>query len=84
MEAIPLAATLFWDPSFLPCPRHTLKLATKLGLRTRTIPSNLVKERIEIIWANKTISQLDRLFKDNPDWWTATAIIYAQPALTKS
>lgn len=23
MEAIPLAVAIFWDPSFVPCPRHS-------------------------------------------------------------
>lgn len=39
----------------------------------------MVKERIEIVWANKTINQLDRLYKDNPNWQTGIAIIYTQP-----
>ncbi len=65
MEAISLAATLFWDPLFVPCPRHTIKLASKLGLKTWSIASRVVKERIELVWANKTIHQLDELFQNN-------------------
>ncbi len=79
-EAIPLTAALFWEPLFAPCPRHTLKLASKLGLRTRGITSGVVKERIEAVWVNKTIRQLDQLFQNNPEWWTGMAIIYAQPS----
>ena len=81
VETIPLAAAIFWDPNFLPCPRHTLNLAKKMGLKTRNLSNALVKERIQLIWANKTIGQLDALFKENPDWWSATAVIYSQPSV---
>ena len=46
VETITLAAAIFWDPNFVPCPRHTLNLARKLGLKTKNLPSALVKERI--------------------------------------
>ena len=81
IEAILLAAALFWDPSFAFCTRHTIKLAFKLGLNTNRIKSGMVKERIEAVWANRTVSLLDRFFRDNPEWWTATTIVYAQPAI---
>ena len=77
IEAILLAAALFWDPFFAPCTCHIMKLAFKLGLRTNRIKSGIVKERIEAVWANKTINLLDRLFRDNLEWWTANAIVYA-------
>ncbi len=80
VEAIPLAAALFWDPNFLLCPRHTLNLAKKLGLKTKGLKVDVVKERIGDIWANRTIAELDVLFTNNPDWWQATAVIYAQPS----
>ena len=60
------------------CPRHMLNLAKKMGLKTRNLSSTLVKERILLIWANKPIEQLDALFKENLDWWSATVIIYSQ------
>lgn len=62
MEAIPLAAAIYCDPSFASCHCHIVKLAFKLRLKTRGIASIVVKERIESIWANRTISQLDQLF----------------------
>lgn len=46
VEAIPLAATIFWDPNLLLCPRHTLNLAKKLGLKTKNPKADIVKERI--------------------------------------
>ena len=46
VEIIMLAAAIFWDPNVVPCPRHTLNLITKLGLKTKNLPSVLVKERI--------------------------------------
>ena len=49
IKAIFLAAALFWDLLFAPCLRHTMKLASKLGLRTQIIASGLVKERIELV-----------------------------------
>ena len=70
MEAIPLATAIFWDLSFAPCYCYNVKLAFKLGLRTRDIASGVVKEKIESVWANRTLSQLDQLFWNNPEWWT--------------
>ena len=46
VKMIPLAAAIFWDPNFVLYPCHTLKLATKLGLKTRNLPSALVKKCI--------------------------------------
>ena len=79
VETIPLVVAIFWNTNFMPCPRHTLNLAKKMGRKTKNLPSALVKERIQSIWANRTIGQLDALFKENPDWWSATAVIYSQP-----
>lgn len=67
IEAIPLAAVLFGNPLFAPCLRHTMKLASKLELKTWSIANGIVKERIEFVWANKTIHQLDQLFQNNPE-----------------
>ena len=80
IEAIPLAAALFWDPIFALCPSHTMKLAFKLGLRINKVKNDVVKEKIETIWANRTVSLLNRLFMNNPEWWTTTIIIYTQSA----
>ena len=77
MEAIPLAAAIFWNPLFATCHCHTVKLTFKLGLRMQSIVSGVVKEKIEWVWANQTISQLNQLFRNNLEWWTETAIIYA-------
>ena len=49
VETIPLAAAIFWDPNFVPCPRHTLNLAKKMGLKTKNLSCILVKERIKLI-----------------------------------
>lgn len=65
IETISLAAALFWDPTFMPCSCHTIKLAFKLGLKTNKIKSGMVKKRIETVWANRTISHLNRWFRDN-------------------
>ena len=51
----------------MPCLCHTMKLVFKLGLKTNKIKSDIVKKRIEAIWTNRTISLLDRLFRDNPE-----------------
>ena len=67
VETIPLPAAIFWDPNFVPCPRYTLNLAKKMGFKTRNLSGALFKERIQSIWANKTIGQLEALFKENPD-----------------
>ena len=75
IEAIPLVAALFWDPSFMPCTCYTMKLAFKLGLKTTKIKSGVVKEKIEAVWAHKTVTLFNRLFRDDPEWWTTTAIV---------
>lgn len=49
MEAIPLVAALFWNPLFATCPRHTMKLVLKLGLRMQGIASRVIKERIVLV-----------------------------------
>lgn len=49
-------------------PCHTMKLVFKLGLKINKIMSGVVKERIKTIWNNKTINQLSKLFRDNPEW----------------
>ena len=84
VEAIPLAAAIFWDPNFLLCPKHTPKLAKKLGLKTKNLKAEIVKEQIGQIWANRTIAELDLLFMNNPDWWRSTAVIFAQPSAQPS
>ncbi len=78
VEAIPLAAAIFWDPNFTLCTRHTLNLAKKLGLKTKNLRADIVKERIGQIWTHRTIAELDLLFKNNPDWWHSIAVIFAQ------
>ena len=81
VEIIPLAAAILWDLNFVSCPRHTLNLTTKLGLKTKNLFSTLVKEHIQSIWANRIVGQLDALFKENSDWWNATAVICSQPSV---
>ena len=81
VETILLAVAIFWDPNFVYYLRYMLNLAIKMGLKTRNLSSTLVKEHIQLIWANKIIGQLDALFKENPDWWNATAVIYSQPLI---
>ena len=68
IKAIPLTSALFWDLTFALCLCHTMKLAFKLGLRMNKIKNDIVKKRIETIWANRTVSLLDRLFRDNLEW----------------
>ena len=79
VEAIMLAAAIFWDSKFALCPRYTLNVARKLGLKTRRLKAKVINERIRKIWANKTIAELDLLFTNDPEWWRSTAIIFAQP-----
>lgn len=76
IEAIPLAAAIFWDSNFALCPRHTLNLARKLGLKTKGLKAEMVNKRIWQIWANKTITELDLLFTNNLEWWRSTAVIF--------
>lgn len=66
IKAILLAATLFWDPNFLLCSKHTLNLTKKLGLKTKNLKADIVKRQIGEIWANKIIVELDILFTNNP------------------
>ena len=81
VKAIPLTAAIFWDPNFVLRTRHTLNLAKKLGLKTKNVKNNLVKERIRQIWANRIMAGLDKLFANNPDWWHSIAVIFSQPTL---
>ena len=67
VKVISLAATLFWDPNFLLCPKHTFNLAKKLGLKTISLKVGLIKMRIREIWANRIIAELDVLFTNNSD-----------------
>ena len=80
VRTISLATALFWNPNLLLCPRYTLNLAKKLGLKTKSLEIDLVKVQIGEIWANRTIAELDALFTNNPDWWQAIAVIFAQPS----
>ena len=68
IEAILLTAAQFWDPLFALCPYNTMNLASKLGLRMWGIATGVIKERIESVWANRTVRQLDQLFQNNPEW----------------
>ncbi len=78
VETISLATAIFWDPgNFVPCTWHTLNLAKKLGLKTKNLKADIVKERIEQIWANRTLAELDELFANNMDWWKSTAVIFS-------
>ena len=79
IETIPLITAIFWNPNFVPYPRHTLNLVKKLGLKIRNFSSTLDKECIQLIWANRTIGKLNALFKENPNWWSTTVVIYSQP-----
>lgn len=83
IEAIPLVAALFWDAKFASCPWNNIKLAFKLGLRINKIKNGIIKEKIKSLWTNKTINQLNRLLKDNSEWWTGTIMIYA-PLIMRS
>lgn len=49
IEAIPLVAAIFCNPLFAICYCHTVKLAFRLGLKTRNIISGVVKEKIELV-----------------------------------
>ena len=62
MKAIFLAAALSWDLLFVFYLCHIIKLALKLRLKIQSIACKIVKEKIESIWANKTICQLNQLF----------------------
>ncbi len=80
LKAISLLSFLFWDDSFIPYTRHIVLLAKKLGLTTRHVDNQAIKERIGAIWQNKTIIELNTLFAVNPNWWVNSAIIYAKPS----
>ena len=75
METMSPMAILFCNPLSAPCPCHTMKLASNLELKRQSIASRQVKERIELLWPNKTIYQLDQLFQNNPEWWMGTTLI---------
>lgn len=44
----------------------------------KIIVNSMIKKKIEIIWVNKIINLLNRLFQDNLEWQTRTAINYTQ------
>lgn len=44
-----------------------MKFIFKLGLKMWSIVSNVVKEKIKLVWVNKTIIQLDQLFQNNSE-----------------
>ncbi len=46
VETIPLAVAIFWDPNFLPCTRHILNLAKKLGLKMKNLRADIIKKQI--------------------------------------
>ena len=46
VKTIPLATAIFWDPNFLLYHKHTLKLAKKLGFKTKNLKAERVKEWI--------------------------------------
>lgn len=58
-----------------------LNFTKKLGLKIKNIKNDLVKERIEQIWAIRIMAELDKLFANNLDWWYSTTIIFSQPTL---
>ncbi len=78
VEAIPLAAAIFWNSNFTLCIKYTLSLAKKLWLQTKNLRADIVKERIGHIWAHRTRAEFDLLFKNNPDWWCSIVVIFAQ------
>ena len=80
LKTILVLNLLFWDINFIPYTKHISLLAKKLGFTTRHVNNKVIKERIRVIWQNKTVTGLDILFTANPDWWVSTAIIYALPA----
>ena len=63
MKTIPLTTALFWNPLFVPYPHNTINLASKLGLRTRSIANGVIKKRIESVWANRTFVNWINFFK---------------------
>ncbi len=52
----------------MPCAWHMLNLIKKLGLKIKNLKIDIVKERIEQIWANKILAGLDELFANNLNW----------------
>lgn len=50
----------------------------------RHVTNIIVKERLEAVWENKTITGLDSLFTAHSDWWGGNAIIYAQPTTKRA
>lgn len=67
IEIISLVMPIFWDCIFVLCPWNTLNLVKKLGLKIKNFKSDIVKECIQKIWANKIITQLNKLFNNNSD-----------------
>ena len=67
VEAIPLAAGIFWDHNFALYPRYTFNLTRKLGLKIKELKAKVENERIRYIWANKTIPELNLFFMNNPE-----------------
>lgn len=57
----------FWDLLFVLFHCYIVKLAFKLGLKMQNIANTVIKEKIELVWANRTISLLDELFQNNSE-----------------
>ncbi len=78
INAIPLVVAIFYDfDNFMPCIQHMLNLAKTLGFKTKNLKTDIIKEQIEQIWANRILARLDELFANNPDWWHFTAVIFS-------
>lgn len=45
-----------------------LNLAKKLGLKAKSLKTDIVKVYIQKIRVNRIMEQLNKLFKENSDW----------------
>lgn len=59
LEAIPLLNFLSWDNSWILCNKSILLLSNMLGLTSWHMNHVIIKERIQAIWENKTITGFD-------------------------
>ena len=77
----PVCCNHLLGPEFYFLPMANTQYRRKLGLKTKKLKTEIVKGRTQKIWANRTITQLDELFKENLGWWGSIAVIFFQSSL---
>ena len=78
LELLSLLNLILCNKNFIPYYYDTLKPARKQKIKIKLVTKIVLKEWLEVVWENKTITGLNSLFMAYPNWWDRTAIIYTQ------